>query len=57
MPGQLKSFMKIFSEEENHEALSEMPTTDGKVAIVVAIDEELLRRVEDSNLLAGGITR
>ena len=57
MPGQLKSFMKIFSEEENHEALSEMPTTDGKVAIVVAIDEELLRRVEASNFLAEGITR
>ena len=49
--------MNIFSEEENHEALSEMPSSDGMVAIVVAIDKELLRRVEASNLLAEGITR
>ena len=52
LPGQLKSFIKTFSEDENQEALSEMPSSDGMVAIVVAFDEELLRRVEASNLAA-----
>ena len=46
--------MEIFSEEADQETPS---TSDGKVQLVVTIEEELLRRIEANDKSSEDITR